>query len=148
MKRKEITTFLSEPAAGLNSDGSSWKQLVARMIEFSNPKLVTFSLIELLRIYSSIQKSQYYFISNMIVTDASRDFDKSNIIDAWLEIVMFGNVFGIDNKDVIEVVNCLDDDTKNYFIETISKKWIIDNELNINYQISFLNVKKIIIKII
>ncbi len=140
LKRKEITTFLSEPAAGLNSDGSSWKQLVARMIEFSNPKLVTFSLIELLRIYSSIQKSQYYFISNMIVTDASRDFDKSNIIDAWLEIVMFGNVFGIDNKDVIEVVNCLDDDTKNYFIETISKKWIIDNELNINYQISFLNV--------
>jgi len=134
-----LNSFLLEPAAGLNSDGSSWNQLMAKMLEFSNSKFVVKSLIDLIEIYNSIPESQYYFVKNMMVTDALNDFDKRNIIDAWLEIVMFGDCFGIEKKDIEDVINCLDDATKACFIDTISKKWIIDNQLNKNYQISFLN---------
>ena len=137
-KRNNILTFLSEPAAGLNSDGSSWNQLVARMIEFSNSKLITSSLKELIHIYESIPESQYYFIKNMVVTDASRNFNKTDILDAWLEIILFGECFSIDKTDVEKVIKELDDDTKMFLINSLSKKWIVDNQLNKNYQIKFL----------
>lgn len=137
-KRNNILTFLSEPAAGLNSDGSSWNQLVARMLEFSNSKLITSSLKELIHIYESIPESQYYFMKNMVITDDSRNFDKTDILDAWLEIMLFGECFGIDKTDVEKVIKELDDDTKMFLINSLSKKWIVDYQLNKNYQIKFL----------
>lgn len=138
-KRSSILAFLSESAKGLNSDGSSWNQLVARMIEFSNSKLIASSLIELIRIYESIPESQYYIMGNTNKIDASRVFNKTDIIDAWLEIVLFGECFDIEKTDVEDVINKLDDNSKVAFIDTLSKKWIIDKELNKNYQIRFLN---------
>lgn len=133
-----IITFLSEPTTGLNSDGSSWNQLIVRMIEFSNFKLIASSIIKLINIYESISESYYYFMKNMNTVDTFRNFDKIDIIDAWLEILLFCTCLDVDIEFVKNVLNKLDISAKMSFINTLSKKWIIDDQLNKNYKIEFL----------
>lgn len=137
-KISDVTAFLSEPSLGLNSDGSSWNQLLTRMIELSNPKLIINSISELIDIYKSIDESYYYSLEDSIIVDNSKCFNEIDIIDAWLEIILFGKKYDVDKNDVVKVIDSLDDYTKSDLVETLSKKWFIDNELNNNYQIRFL----------
>ena len=136
---ESIEFFLNEPTCGLNHDGSSWNMLLARMMEHSNPKDVAHSLIELLDIYDSISKYQYWFDNQGFISDASNNFEKRNIIDAWLEIILFGDCFYITKENVEDVINLLDADTKRILIDVLSKKWILDDKLCTTCKLRFLN---------
>ena len=50
-EEKEIKNFIEEQAQGINADGSTWKQLMQRAIEFSKVGKVADSILQLLKYY-------------------------------------------------------------------------------------------------
>ena len=135
-----INAFLNEPTEGLNSDGSTtWNCLFFSMLEFSNSISLANSLLKLLETYNFVPEVYYYFMKEMVFCDSSTDFSRSVIIDAWLEMILFGESFGIKKDDVVSVINSLNGDNKEAFINTLTDRWIEDDHLRIDYKIKFLS---------
>ena len=136
-----INLFLSEPSSGLNSYGESWKDLVTYMIEYSDPKLILNSLVDLLDMYNIMEENEYYLNDDkqhIMMIEDSKLFNQSYIIDSWLEILLFSKYFNLNESDIEFFLNKLSDDFKKLLVNTLSRNWIIDNQLNTKYKIKFL----------
>lgn len=137
LDKEKSAKILKECSTVSIDNRQSWKQLISRSIEFAKQKIITESLTELVAIYDVFPNEQYFVPWR---TNNYINFSKADIINSWLEIIIFNNHIDISEKDVENVINDLDEKTKKIFIDTCLEKWIKNNQLNNDYQIKFLNL--------
>lgn len=143
----KITDFLKKPTQGLNHDGSSWNDLVSQMLERTKSNQLANSIFELLYLFESIPSTYYYVREEgaMRVYDCGFDFNKNNILDIWLEIIIFNRYPRVDLNDLDNTIKKFDEDLNDIFVRLLSNKWFVNGEISTDYSAKFFdfyNIKK------
>lgn len=137
-----IFSLIDEISEGLNSDGQSWRQRVFKNIEYINGKNIVELLLELLKIYDSINKSyfeNFYIKKNGVIYDYN-GFEKEHIFNAWIEMVLFTYNSQILDDDVKRVIESLPDEDKTELAYCLPKKWIKNGTFNNECKLEFLSI--------
>ena len=138
-EEKEIENFIEEQAQGINADGSTWKQLMQRAIEFSRVEKVANSILQLLKYYDSINKCDFYFhgTQKKSVYDATDNFTKQNVFHDWLLIVFLSVYHNFSPIDLENVFNQLNDKDKKILMEELSENWLENGNIKEGINMSF-----------
>lgn len=139
-EKKEIKNFVEEQAQGINSDGSTWKQLMQRAIEFSRVEKVTDSILQLLKYYDSINECDFYFhgTQKKSVYDATDNFTKQNIFHDWLLLVFLSVYHNFLSIDLGSIFNQLNDKDKKVLMEELSENWLENGNIKEGINMDFL----------
>lgn len=139
-EENELLSFIDEPVQGLNADGSSWKKLMARAIEFGKNESVVESLGALLRYYNSVDEVIFYFhgTRKRAVYDGDEEFTKQDIFHDWLLLVFASYYKGFSKIEFKKVLNQLNEDESRLLSEELSEKWFDEGKLKRNIDTTFL----------
>jgi len=136
VEKNKYYEFINESTRGLNSDGSSWKDILLSFIANDSKDLsnIIFSLIK----YFDTIDDSYYIIFNNNTSVGSNNFNKQSIIDAWLEIVLYDNSNIILN-DLKKTISLFDSDLMGLLVDNLKNNWIVDNKIK-REKLIFLNL--------
>lgn len=139
-EENELLGFINEPVQGLNADGSSWKKLMAKAIEFSKNESIVESLDALLRYYNSVDEGIFYFhgTRKRAVYDGDEEFTKQDIFHDWLLLVFVSCYKGFSKIEFKKVLNQLNEDESRLLSEELSEKWFDEGKLKQNIDTAFL----------
>ena len=139
-EEKELINFIDEPVQGLNADGSSWKKLMVRAIEFGKNESVVESLGTLLKYYDSVDEGIFFFhgTHKCAVHDGDEDFTKQDIFHDWLLLVFASYYKGFSKIDFNNALNQLKDDEPRILSEELSEKWLDEGKLKKDIDTTFL----------
>ena len=145
--KKDIFSFFEERSCGLNSDGSSFYDIIKNHIEnYSFDSLICL-LPKLLKIYGEKEQFEPWYCPQTRNSWSSDEgvFDKSLLIRCWLEIVLYNyNSFSFSEEKLNEVINILSNDNRNIFAYELSKNWFSNNKfLGIDKSKSYLTLYKV-----
>jgi len=129
-KEKLFISFINEETQGLNSDGSSWKSMITRMIEWINPKYAINSINQLLNLYRSINNHNYSFLKSKYYSDYSDEFTVETIFNSWLSLVLYGLSNEVDLDDFKKTIEDLQDDDKKILVNVLSRNWIKESKIS------------------
>lgn len=138
-EEKEIKNFIEEQAQGINADGSTWKQLMQRAIEFSRVEKVTDSILQLLKYYDSINECDFYFhgTQKKSVYDATDNFTKQNVFHDWLLLIFLSAYHNFLSIDLENIFNQLNADNKKILVEELSDNWFENGNIKEGINMAF-----------
>lgn len=145
-KISRLIAFMNKKSNGLNSDGSTWMSLLKWEFFYENPERFVNSLCELMKLYDSVDEPTFYPVkAKCVMYDASHNFSKENVIDAWLQIVLFSyaDISAVDNQFIESTIVNLTADDKEILFSVLSRKYIRNNMLNENISTDFLDTFRI-----
>lgn len=139
-EEKELITFVDEPVKGLNADGSTWKKLMVRAIEFGKKESVVETILILLRYYDSVDEGIFYFhgTRKRAVYDGEEDFTKQDIFRDWLLLVFASSYNDFSEIDFAKTLNKLNDEERRILSEELSEKWLDQGKLKKDIDTTFL----------
>ena len=139
-EEKELITFVDETVKGLNADGSTWKKLMVRAIEFGKKELVVESILTLLQYYDSVDEGIFYFhgTRKRAVYDGEEDFTKQDIFHDWLLLVFVSSYNDFSEIDFGKTLNKLNDEERRILSEELSEKWLDQGKLKKDIDTNFL----------
>ena len=115
--KKKIDDFCNEVSKGLNGDGISWKEYAKREIERCNDTYIVGFVSSLLKIYNSSQDTLFYVHkrdAGFIGSNIEDNFDKSLLLNVWLEIILF-NIYVRPSPDTLkETIESFNEEDKRY----------------------------------
>lgn len=137
-----IKNFVNERSEGLNSDGATWKQMLLRRIEYSNPHVFASSLGDLLKIYDSVNPSTFenIFIKKSGLIQDYKGFTKNYLFNAWIETILFVHPFYFTSDEIRLHLDALNEDEKRCLAYYLPQKWITNGTLSNDIKLEFLNL--------
>lgn len=119
----EIKKFIEEQVQGINADGSTWKKLMKKSIEFGKAEYVANSIIKFLKYYNSVDESVFYFhgTQKKVVYDRKDEFTKQSLFHDWLLLIL---AIGYNSIDLNPIFDKLNDEEKKILAEELSDNWI------------------------
>lgn len=140
--KKKVDDFCNEVSKGLNSDGISWKEYAKREIERCNDTYIVGFISSLLKIYNSSQDTLFYVYkrgAGFIGSNIEDNFDKSFLLNIWLEIILF-NIYIRPSPDTLkETIESFNEEDKRNLVNVLSKDWLENNELKVRPEVGFLS---------
>ncbi|MCR4898893.1 MAG: hypothetical protein K5892_06675 [Acholeplasmatales bacterium] len=120
--------FVNESTKGLNSDGSTWKNIVLSFMSYDSLNISEL-IFALIRYFEVIEDSNYIIFENN-ASWLSNEFNKRSVIDAWLEVVLYDNSsINLDElKETISKIE-LDQNLQELFYDVLRNDWIVDGKI-------------------
>ena len=137
---KELINFIDEPVQGLNADGTSWKELMTKAIEFGKTESVVESLDTLLKYYDSVDDVIFYFhgARKRAVYNGDENFTKRDIFHDWLLLVFASYYKSFSKVDFGKALDRLNDEETRILSEELSEKWLDEGKLKQGIDTTFL----------
>jgi hypothetical protein len=137
-----ISVFLHEPTKSINSDGFSLLERARNQLDYFNEGRLFDSLIGLLQIYDSSDDHVFFLANKMkgfISSSMDSSFEKSDLIDDWIEIVLFGNKLDFNIDGLKNELESLDPDDKKLVSSRLKTQWLKDKKADTNATCGFLD---------